>query len=142
MRDTNINHYSFPRINHNSFPPSINHKLVYYNCNNYGHIARSYRSGGLSNEKDGTPTIIIGKRAQINRNLFSALMDCDVECYKHNNYGHISNNCGLPKSSFNISTSKIENKYNKIWRVNQKEEKRTKCKVALYSKNKNKRIQW
>ena len=62
----NNQHYSYNNSNHgdnprsksyNSFPPLQKYDVECHKCNNYGNIARFYRSDGIRNKKDGTPTI-------------------------------------------------------------------------------------
>lgn len=45
------------RKSYNSFAPLQKYDVEWHKCNNYGHIARFYKSGGISNKKHGTPTV-------------------------------------------------------------------------------------
>jgi hypothetical protein len=117
-----------------------------FSCHNFGHKAldcKAYRKNyhksvqgyGHKNNKSSR-----NQRSR-NYNSFSPLQDYNIECYKCNNYGHKASNCRLSKDSMKTSISNSqEEKYKKIWKEKQIEEKETECKVALYAKNK--RSQW
>ena len=42
---------------YNSFAPLQKYDVEFHKCNNYGHIARLCRNGGISNENDGNPIV-------------------------------------------------------------------------------------
>jgi hypothetical protein len=110
-------------------------------CHNFGHKeldCKGYRKNyhkivqGYGHRNN---TSISNQRSR-NYNSFSPLQDYNIEFYKCNNYGHKTSNFILEKYSMQTSISiSQEEKYKKIWKDNEIEEKETKCKVSLYFKN-------
>lgn len=47
---TKISH-GFDDGNYNSFSPLLDYNIEFYNCNNYGHIKRDYRSSIINSPK-------------------------------------------------------------------------------------------
>jgi hypothetical protein len=58
MRNNNRDTHGFSRRNYNSFSPLLNYNIICYNCNNYGHIAKFYRSDFRKNQKEEATTIM------------------------------------------------------------------------------------
>ena len=81
----------------------------FYYCNNFGHKVVHCKAYRRCNTKNIQRSQKFNTK-KTNYNLFSPLLNLNVECQRCNNYGHKSSECRLLMQSLNIGNSNKQNK--------------------------------